>query len=250
MEALTVLRNDTKVFDVTRMTVLMLMNSLTLDITYYLLKYFDYSECADIEVLENFLLPTSKLWNEAFQIVTDYIKQKDSYFLKTWITDYPNDISSFTESNRHLSNGQIATRLNELLSNKYPWREWYIVVLTETYGLGDYIEFTIKTCRRSIFHNIGRKLVIVSSIVPSKEKFELASKLLKKVEGNVNFWVPFVDKAIEIKELIGASCDDFVMFGTAAEDTNIRISGRHVATTTEATVLKLNKETYVSFIMF
>jgi len=249
METITFLRNDTKAFDVVKTSLLMLLNSFTIDLTYNLLKNIDNTECVDMEIVERFLLPTRSSWKQQLSLVADYIKQKESYFLNTWVEESDREVKSFTESNRHLSNGQIATRLNALLSKKYPWREWFVVVLLKTNGFGEDTGFFIHTCKAKI-HHLGRRDVLVSSSVPTEEKFELASNLLKKVERGVNFWNPFVDRAREINKLVGATCNDFAMFGTASEDSSIRISGRHVALSTETTVLKLDDEVYITFLMF
>jgi len=249
MEALTVLRDDKKVFDVMKTTLVMLLNSFTIDATYNLLKNFDYADCSNTEVLQSFLLPMAQLWQQQFRLIGLYIIDTDPYFSNTWKDIYPREVQSFTLVNPALTNQQMAPRLNDFLTAKYPWRQWLIVV-TKDYK--ENTKFFIETCGGARFLNVDQRHMFITSTSLFEDTFQsqTASSLLKKVEGNVNFWYPYADQAKEINKMVGASCSDFAMFGAITmDDSDVWISGRHESLMTVTTVLKLAKENFIAFIM-
>jgi len=229
---------------------MLLLNSLTIDVTSYLISS-DSTGCENTNNVDAVLQPIKYSWKNRFAVFTNKFTEWNSFYSNQWLNQFPKDINADLNAriNPRWSNQETAMAISELLNAKYPWRRWMIAV---TSSLPINRQVAIEICDGYMRLNVHQKHVFVSSDSLSSDvnsKRVAASKLLRSIEGTVFLSNSFPNKASTVNGVIGASCQQFQMFGSASSDSGLVIIGSHELMKTTISINRTYKEAFTGFIM-
>lgn len=142
-------------------------------------------------------------------------KKADADIVAKWSTQYRIDVDKFVVKNAGLNNNDMASQLFNTLSQKYPWRKWYVFVYTFTNNNPKDRYFN--NCGNGIVKvNVGNKVVIVNSFPSGKTRPNIDLKRILNIIGDGTRW--YTKIGAEIAKLIfqkikGYSCAHYLFLG-------------------------------------
>jgi len=198
-------------------TSLLLLNTITIDTTYNLLKYGGFVDGLESDEAERIMESTYKLWKDKLKNVGQIIKREEKQVTDQWKRQYSVDIDEYLENRAPLlSNSSIYGKsIAKMLKEKYPWRKW-TVLLTNSY-LQEKKQFAVVMCGRYQYKRLHAHLkhVFVTSIEEDHHFDErVANSELKRALAKIQVWSPEQDRAEKINDNMNPSCRQFTMFGT------------------------------------
>jgi len=242
------LRNHKKnTFDFVIATTIMMLHSISIDTTYRLLKEAKFEDGMESDNVNEILEDIYEMWLPRLTELGQEISQLNDQLTEAWEEQYPLDVSLFLQTQQETSSYSIAENLHKELSEKFPWRNWFVVV-TEAFNHPNLID--INTCGGlAIMNHNGKHVFVSSGDVDESFDRQLAIRHLNSVSDKFTFHVLKYNKAQLINEKVNAQCSDFRMFGTFGQDGDAMVSGRSIRFTAKTQEVLFKHTWYTSFIM-
>jgi len=224
--------NKKETMEFIKATSLLLLNTITIDTTYNLLKYAGFEDGMETDETDRIMESTYDLWKNRLRNLGYIIKRNEKKVTDEWKHQYSLDIDEYLENRSPLlfQSSIYANSLAKMLKEKYPWRKW-TVLLTNSY-LQEKKQVAVVLCGPNPYKRLHAHLkhVFVAS-TEEEHKFDerSAHSELKHALVSLHVWGPDQDRAEKINEVMNPSCKQFTMFGTIekALDADIAITGEH-----------------------
>jgi len=236
---------------------LLLLNTITIDTTYNLLKYAGFEDGLETDDAERIMESTYNMWKQRLRNLGIVIKREEKLVTDEWKRQYAVDIDEYIKNKSPLlqSSSIHAKAIARMLKEKYPWRKW-TVLLTNSY-LQEKKQVAVVLCARYQYKRLHAHLKHV--FVTSTDQDHLfdehtAKSELKNALTPIQVWSLDQDRAEKINDNMKPSCKEFTMFGTIEKALNadVVIVGDHKTADTSIvgkSILSRSFETsYLTFI--
>ena len=150
-------------------------------------------------------------------------RKVDAKVEAAWPTQYKLDVDEFAVKNAGaLKNEGLATRLHKLLTGKYPWRQWFVLVHNFTNN-NDKDRF-YDICDGFIKVNVAKKVVIVNQLPNENKNPSINLSMFWNAIPNTNPepWRPYAVIAKRLFEMTGSSCRFYLFKGVIEHKADVQ----------------------------